>query len=76
MTTAVPDAPGQPLDCAAGPACTLQPADDTIDVVLHRALRAPALLVLDVQYATFEPADREQGIATYGASWVARVGAA
>ncbi|HET9649844.1 MAG TPA: hypothetical protein VFP34_16645 [Microlunatus sp.] len=71
--TPVPEGPGTRVTCGDGPECTLDPRNDMMEVVLHRFVPAPALVVLDVQYPTFEPVDREEGVATYGASWVARL---
>ena len=46
---------------------------DPVDVVVDSEPVLPAVVVLDVQYATLEAADTNTGVATYGASSAARV---
>jgi len=61
------------LDCVKGTGCSVEDGTNDVAVVVASGPVLPAVVVLDVQYATLEPADTESGIATYGASWAARV---
>lgn len=72
----VPEGEGVFADCETGADCTMTQTDDQVTLVLDRPVEAPALVVLDLQYPTLEEADRRQGIASYGASWVVRLDAA
>jgi hypothetical protein len=65
---------GRILDCVKGPGCSVAAnGTDHVEVAVAFDPVLPAVVVLDMQYATLEPADTKEGIATYGASWAARV---
>lgn len=71
----VPHSEGVFADCTTGKDCTMTQTADQLTLLLRRPVEAPALVVLDLQYPTLEEADRTQGIASYGASWVVRLDA-
>jgi hypothetical protein len=61
------------LDCLAETGCRLVEGPSGLVIEVLEKVNAPALVVLDVQYATLEPTDADAGIASYGASWVVRL---
>lgn len=69
----VPKGEGVFTDCETGTDCSMTQTADHITLLLDRPVEAPSLVVLDLQYPTLEEADRTDGIASYGASWVVRL---
>lgn len=71
---AIPAEPsGTMLDCVAGGDCRMVDEPPGVSIKVAPMIEPPAMVVLDVQYPTLEPADAEAGIASYGASWVVRL---
>jgi len=71
---AIPAEPnGTMLDCVAGGDCRMVYEPPGVSIKVAQMIEPPAMVVLDVQYPTLEPADAEAGIASYGASWVVRL---
>jgi hypothetical protein len=65
---------GSVLDRVAGTGCQIaETPPGRLVVELNEQPVTPALVVLDVQYASLEPAVMSAGIASYGASWVVRL---
>jgi hypothetical protein len=61
------------IECGADKECKISSGAEEVNVRLARRLTPPAVVVLDMQYATIEAADVRANTGSYGASWVVRL---